>query len=218
MRRTPRKDLIRANQNINDDNAFSYGSTEPITHAVELELRNQLRKATRTAQIKLYKSLARVEGTRRIASLVFESLAQGTLQKLIKLNLVPMVKRRSSTGKKLFRWHSAHGDSASLSSMPPSCIKPNYTEVYSGSDPVQIKDRVYYVLEASNQVAFNSFIMTDQKLYIFQFTIGSDHPIKKGIISLQNNRRRQWLTGISCLSYPPNRDQKSAVPAQRISI
>lgn len=89
----PRKDLIRANRNIDDGNAFSYGSTEPITYAVELELRNQLRKATRTAQIKLYKSLASIEGTRRIAGLVFESLAQGTLQELIKLDLVPMVKR-----------------------------------------------------------------------------------------------------------------------------
>lgn len=184
VRRMPRKDLIRANRNIDDGNAFSYGSTEPITYAVELELRNQLRKATRTAQIKLYKSLASIEGTRRIAGLKFESLAQGTLQELIKLDLVPMVKRQSSTGKKLFRWHSVHGDSASLSSMLPIPIGPNYMGVYSGSDPDQIKDRVYnYVPEALNQVAFDSFIMADQKLYIFQSTMGSDLLIEKVILS-----------------------------------
>lgn len=75
--------------------------------------------------------------------------------------------------------------------MLPIRIRPNYMEVYSGSDPDQFKDRVYYVPEALNQVAFDSFIMADQKLYIFQSTMRSDPPIEKGILSLQKNPRRQ---------------------------
>ena len=64
-----------------------------ITRAVKLELRNHLRKATRAAQIKLYKSLENVVGTRRFTGLVFGSLAQETLKDEIKLDLVHIVKR-----------------------------------------------------------------------------------------------------------------------------
>jgi len=199
VRRVPRKDLIRANLNVSDGKEFSYGSSEPITHAVKLELRNQLRKETRAAQIKLYKSLENVEGTRRIAGLVFESLAQSILEKKIALELVPMVKRESGEsgqGKKLPRWHSDHGDGANPLSGRLIDIKPVGTFVYPRSKLDEIEDMVYHVPEAQNQVPFDSFILADQKLYIFQFSIGSDHPIKNGIVPFFSQRslppREDW--------------------------
>ncbi|KAN0128520.1 hypothetical protein V8E53_013727 [Lactarius tabidus] len=143
MRRVSRKELIRANLGVGDGMGFSYGTSDLITYTVELDLWNRLRKATRAAQIKPYKSLTNIEGTRRVAGLVFESLAQETLQNEIKLDLVPMGKKQSGGsggGKKLYRWHSCRGDSASSSSVRPTCIKPDYTEVYSGSCSDQVKD------------------------------------------------------------------------------
>ncbi|KAH9036897.1 hypothetical protein EDB84DRAFT_1416475, partial [Lactarius hengduanensis] len=96
VKRVPRNDLIRAGLNIDDGQEFSYGLSEPITHMIKLKLRTQLRKETRAARIALYKKLANVEGTRRIAGVVYESLAQEMLEEKIALKLVPMIKKDSS--------------------------------------------------------------------------------------------------------------------------
>ncbi|KAH8993991.1 hypothetical protein EDB92DRAFT_1852115 [Lactarius akahatsu] len=100
VKRVPRKDLIRANLVISDRVEFVYGCSEPITHTIKLELRNRLQKETRAARIALYRSLGKLEGTRRwtrcIASLVYESLAQSMLEEKVALKLFPMVKRESS--------------------------------------------------------------------------------------------------------------------------
>ncbi|KAH9176554.1 hypothetical protein EDB89DRAFT_1846054 [Lactarius sanguifluus] len=175
--------VTRLPRDGDDDDKFFYGRLEPITHMIKLKLRNQLRTETRAARIALYESLANVEGARRIASVVYESLAQEMLEEKIALKLVPMVKRDLSGGKKSPRWHSNHGDSPNRSLVLPTDITPTETFVYPvfGLDH-PINDRVYYAPEAQSQVVFDSFIMTEGKLYIFQFTTGSDHPIKKGIV------------------------------------
>ncbi|KAH8976722.1 hypothetical protein EDB86DRAFT_3057817 [Lactarius hatsudake] len=185
-----------------DIKKFAYGRVEPITHMIKLKLRNQLRKETRAARIKLYKSLANVKGTKRVAGVVYESLAQDMLEKKIALKLVPMVKRelgKSGRRLKFPRWHSDHGDGANRSLVRPIDITPAETFVYpvSGLDH-PIKDGVYYAPEADNQVVFDSFIMAEGKLYIFQFTVGSDHPLKKGIVPFFSNQvpgappRAEW--------------------------
>ncbi|KAI9442334.1 hypothetical protein H4582DRAFT_2109937 [Lactarius indigo] len=170
------------------DGNLSDGRLEPITYTVKLALRNQLRKEARAARIALYKSLANVEGTRHIAGVVYESLAQELLEKKIALKLVPMVQRGSSgsgRGKGLPRWDSNHGDDADPSLVRLIDITPAETFIYPGSGlDHPIKDKVYYAPEAENQVAIDSFIMAEGKLYIFQSTIGfgSDHPIRKEIV------------------------------------
>ncbi|KAH9054177.1 hypothetical protein EDB87DRAFT_1689495 [Lactarius vividus] len=75
MKRVPRKDLIRANLNVSNGMEFIYESSEPITHAIKAELWNRLQEETRAARIALYKRLENVEGMRKIAGLVLESLA-----------------------------------------------------------------------------------------------------------------------------------------------
>ncbi|KAH9059459.1 hypothetical protein EDB83DRAFT_2675610 [Lactarius deliciosus] len=103
-----------------------------------------------------------LEGTKRIAGVLYESLVQDMLEEKIALKLVPMVKRElSESGRRLKfpRWLSDHGDRRE-----------------------SVAYMVYYALEAQNQVAFDSFIMAEGKLYIFQFTIGSDHSMKEGIV------------------------------------
>ncbi|KAH9050181.1 hypothetical protein EDB84DRAFT_1555539 [Lactarius hengduanensis] len=180
--------VTRLPRDGDDDDKFAYSRVEPITHMIKLKIRNQLRTETRAARIRLYKALTNVEGTRRIAGVVYESLAQEILEKKIALKLVPMVKMElSEFGQRLKipRWHSNHGVGANRSLVPPIDIMPTETFVYpvSGLDH-PIKDKVYYAPESQNQVAFDSFIMAEGKLYIFQFTIGSEHSIKKGIVPL----------------------------------
>ena len=60
-------------------------SLEPITHVVKMALRNRLEKESRDEQLKLYNYLIDVEGTRRVAGFLDESL---TLLKLRRLSLI----------------------------------------------------------------------------------------------------------------------------------
>ena len=66
---------------------------EPITTAVDMAIRNQLKRETQTERLLLYRSLTNVEGSRRLAGVLYELLAQEKLQQddRIRLNLVPMV-------------------------------------------------------------------------------------------------------------------------------
>ncbi|KAH9051432.1 hypothetical protein EDB87DRAFT_1687260 [Lactarius vividus] len=75
MKRVPRKDLIRADLNVSNGMEFIYESSEPITHAIKVELWNRLQEETRAARVAPYKCLENVEGMRQIAGLVLESLA-----------------------------------------------------------------------------------------------------------------------------------------------
>ncbi|KAH9067002.1 hypothetical protein EDB83DRAFT_709217 [Lactarius deliciosus] len=115
-----------------DVKKFAYGRVEPITHMIKLKLRNQLRKETRAARITLYNSFANVKGTRCVAGVVCESLAQEMLEQKIALELVPMVKRelgRFGRRLKIPRWHSDHGDGANGSLVRPIDITPAETFV-----------------------------------------------------------------------------------------
>ncbi|KAH9043153.1 hypothetical protein EDB85DRAFT_1885551 [Lactarius pseudohatsudake] len=186
LKRVPKKELRQANLDDSDDMDLVYSSLEPLSLGIKVVLQNLLWYEPRSEQLRLYKHLADLEGTRYITGLVFRALGHSKLQSTTRLELVPMVKRGSgpSGGSgKLPRWHSDHGSGANPSSVRQIDFAAVDLDLYS-SRPCQIKDGVYYSPIARNQEAFDSFLMADQKLYIFQFTIGSDHLIKKGILSL----------------------------------
>lgn len=104
---------------------------------------------------------------------------------MIELALVPMVRKESGGSgqvKKSPQWHSNHGDGTNPSSVQLIDITPARTIVYPGSSLGRIEDEVYYVPESQSQFAFDSFIVANRELYIFQFSMGSDDPIQKGTI------------------------------------
>ena len=121
---------------------------------------------------------------RCIAGLAFEPLAHKKLGKRIVLGLIPMVLRElleAGEGKKKLRWYSNHGEE-DPSSVRPIDITPLRTTIHEGFRLDRIEDKVYYVPKLKNQVAFDSFIMADGNLYIFQCSIASIHPVKAGIV------------------------------------
>jgi hypothetical protein len=54
---------------------------------------------------------------------------------------------------------------------------------YEGSPRGNIQEGVFYIPKSSNQVALDSFIRFHDFFYIFQISIASKHPIKRGIVS-----------------------------------
>ncbi|SRR6266702_1484046 len=185
VKRVPEKRLREANRNVTNVLKYTYASVEPITHAVEVALLNQLRQEKQSHQFKFFSFLASVEGTRRTAGLVFKSMAHSRLQERIALDLFPMMKGESggSDQGKVPQWHSTHGDVF----MPPEFsidIQPVRVITYPGSSLETIEPGAYYVPESENQdqVAFDSFIMANDILYIFQFSIVPNHSIEPEIL------------------------------------
>jgi hypothetical protein len=176
---------LRVNTTQDDCPGKVVVKVELVSLVVEREVQVRLWEQSRAEQLELYRQFANVQETRCIACLAFESLAHKKLRKRIVLDLIPMVLRGlrgSGEGKKQPRWHSNHGGGEDPSSVRPIDITPLTTDVYEGSRPDQIDDKVYFVPKSKNQVAFDSFIMADGNLYIFQCSIASNHPIKADIL------------------------------------
>jgi hypothetical protein len=121
-----------------------------------------------------------------------------------------MIKRRSNEStnsyegsKKTPRWHSNHDKKAEgfpgtqtvkrirTSQWPHSKVDSDYhwikfsstkTVEYQASELKVIQSDIFYVPNPTNQVAIDSFIVSNGCLYMFQFTIASTHSINAGIV------------------------------------
>ncbi|KAH9043692.1 hypothetical protein EDB85DRAFT_710629 [Lactarius pseudohatsudake] len=121
LKRVPEKRLQEANLKVNSVFKYAYYSVEPVTHAVEVALWNQLRQEKPVDQFKFYSYLAGAEATRHIAGLIFKSMAHSRLQERIALDLFPMVKKRTSGSDQgeLPQWHSTHKSTERHASVLP---------------------------------------------------------------------------------------------------
>jgi len=177
----------------NVDNLRKY-IIEPITPSIRQLLRIQLMKEEWKLQLQAYQRLSMAVQTRQMAGQVFASMAQLQLQKDVALDLVPM-KLQPASGRMNAKWTSqpnnrvvpsstAPDSDAGDTADTPTSIKftPKDKVVYDGPTQVNIHCNVFYVPKSWKQVAFDSFILADQVLYIFQFTSASSHEIEEGIM------------------------------------
>lgn len=153
----------------------------PITPAIEMKLRDQLRLETRADRLALYRSLSNVAASRGLAGVVYESLVQETLQQLntIELHLIPMTKTNPAS-----RWRTNHVNGADTSTMLPLINISRMSNDAFSSTVGPIQEKVYYAPYNPNQAAVDSFIMDNNRLFIFQFTISDTHNVNEGILDL----------------------------------
>ena len=164
----------------------------PITPSIQSRLANQLRNLEQGEKIRLYKNYARVPDSRATAGVVFEAIVQCHLQEEINLNLIPMVKLDKARKGALPQWYSSHVplDNQALEASRQQVLqqglniatKPARTEEFPDKQPPRIEPNVFYVPEAGNQEALDSFILINGLLLIFQFTISRGHDIKPGLL------------------------------------
>jgi hypothetical protein len=173
-----------------DNESLESLSLVPITASVEWELRKRLRQVRRDEQLELYRYCSGIPSSRTIAGVVFEAMAQKILQGGSVLELIPMETAEStnfgqgSKRRKGSPWHSKHkSELSSQSSILPIRFTPTRVVEYPASELDKIEPNIYYMPEVRNQVAFDSFIVKDEYLYIFQFSIAPDHLIKRGLVS-----------------------------------
>jgi hypothetical protein len=126
-------------------------------------------------------------------------MAQLQLQKEVALDLVPMT-RQPASGRNKAKWIIAPKVTATAASSSiasnvrdaantPILIKftPEGTEVYTGSRPANILPNIFYLPKSVNQPAFDSFILADEVLYIFQFSVASKHDINPSVMDFSSH-------------------------------
>lgn len=93
------------------------------------------------------------------------------------------------------KWKNEVSTSANQSSTGPVGAHSSITVDFSPREIVEYEDEeitiqqeeiegVFFVPKLTNQIVFDSFIVFDGVLYIFQFTIATEHNIKQGLMSL----------------------------------
>ncbi len=150
------------------------GYLAPISANVETLLMMTIDTLERRERINLYRSFASVPPTRAVAGLLYESLGHLRLREGIELKL----KRMKNEGKPrtYFHWKTQGVEETGISVTFPA----NPVVIYEDT-PGSIEPNRLYVPRARNQVAFDSFFVLDQTLYIFQLTVANEHDIKEGI-------------------------------------
>jgi hypothetical protein len=178
-----------------DPHSMHYYTVDPITQSVGHQLRTQLWKLEENEVLKMLQRFSRVP-TGGMTGLLFEAHFQRAFTKCIVLNAQPMF--RASVG--VSRWHAKFGDfsgnprlrkshSDAMNNMDPDVsldMIPTRTFTYNhkGKKPYEqlsIEEGVYYVPLADNEVAMDSLILHDKRLYLFQFSGGSKHDINIGL-------------------------------------
>jgi len=166
--------------------------------------------AEHEVRLHLYKLFETVPESRRVAGIAFESMAQLRFQKEVTVTLVPMVRHLPTGKRRLARWKSqfvdesvpmSTEDSGSAGAMAAIAaremlsirFKPGETIQYQKPKLGPVRSGVFYVPRASNQEAFDSFIVDNGVLYIFQITIADWHTIKGGLMDFYSQQSLQTI-------------------------
>ena len=169
------------------DDISSDTTIAPITSIIQSRLAVQIRNMELAEQLRLYQYFSSVPAGRKIAGVFFEALAQKLFQINIDIELIPMVKLEKPSS----RWNSSHEHlSKNLEPLRQNALSrrfhksatPLETREYKDHNGLKIEKDIFYIPAAANEEAFDSFIVLDNDLFIFQFTISHVHDIKPGFI------------------------------------
>jgi len=176
-----------------EDEIGSHPVATVITPAIQSRLAMKLRGLQQDEMIRLYQQFASVPDSRRVAGVLFEAFAQRKLQKGLVISLLPMVKLENARDGALPQYYSSHIalDNRDLEKLRREAlkkvykveIKPEAVEVFQEGGPSSIQEGIFYIPDASNHEALDSFILLDDVLHIFQFTVGSIHGIKFRLVT-----------------------------------
>jgi len=166
----------------------------PITAIVGSRIAFQLRNTERSEQIRLYKQLTALPEAKRLSGNVFEAYCQQRFSERISIKFVSMVRLEDSKNKRcyLHQWYTSNtkltppslekARKAALEERTSLDIRPlssfEFISPKRTGRNLKVEPDVYYTPAAPNQEGFDSFIIHDGILYLFQFTNATTHGIK----------------------------------------
>jgi hypothetical protein len=164
-------------------------TTELISAAVEQRVAQRIEDFTTHQLLDIWNCFSKFSDVRRMAGPIFEALVHRRFKTHIDLDAMPMVRSKNSNS----RWHASFG-----TERPPTAtvhgvaeqkfslhIDVGSTFVYHTTmqSTLHIQPNVYYMLRSGQQVALDSFILSEGYLNIFQCTISGVHNIKDGFVN-----------------------------------
>jgi hypothetical protein len=166
-----------------------------ITDTITMKMAASFRQLKRADKVRVYHIAVANPGSRALGGTIYEPFCQEQFKTRIQLEYLPMVRLPDAAGSKTkHQWHTSHTmlqakleelRRLALARKGNLFVEPNavveYTEDYLRTQTIQ--DGTFYIPKAKNQVALDSFIIHDGILYLFQFTVGTHHTIKDGLIS-----------------------------------
>ena len=177
----------------------------PITRYVRCRLSISMRNQDRRELVEAFKRLHDLSSGRVMSGVIFENICHQDFANRIHIKLFPMVRLTSKTSKNESYWFSSHelpsddtndsvkhkfriSDKLSQKTQDARnhCIilKTNKNNVnHYGNEKLALKPGTYYVPDKPNEVAFDSFLLFNDALYIFQFTVFEEHSYNEKLIS-----------------------------------
>jgi hypothetical protein len=178
----------------------------PITPYIQSKLAIALLDIDSLTQIKLYRDFAVNPSFRGMTGSIFEAFCHSHFRKRISVECVPMVRPDGDGRKRRSQWHANHRSFSSNKKLEATRqaavknsitleVRPSDICMYGGQDlaKLDVQPGIYYISKQTNEVGLDSFILHDDHLYLFQFTIGKRHGISEELIP--------WLT--QCTQLPP---------------
>jgi hypothetical protein len=163
---------------------------EPITDVTSQTFVHLLKRAEQEQRLDLYQTFSQVSHTRRLAGLTYEMIGHSRFEESeVNLSLIPMaLEDKRKTKKKNDAWLSQI-PSHELDGTIVLNFAPQSAAMYKWPAPDAVTPVTYYMPKSTNQVAFDSFVVVDQVVYMFQFTIATKHEIKPGIADFLSHLR-----------------------------
>lgn len=176
---------------------ISVTTGDHIVHVVSLYVQTLLLTAYRELefrdQMRLYRSTSRLSFARTLVGRFFEEYCHANFGKDgIYLEYVEMVRRNAKKNTQCSPgYHSSHcklsdnrlEELRQVAVCRSLTIKSVSIRTYNDQKAkTKLKPGRYYIPAASNQVVMDSFILIDDTLYVFQFTIAKSHDVKAGIV------------------------------------
>jgi hypothetical protein len=161
-------------------------TTEFISIAAEQKVAQRIEDFTIEQLLDIWNSFSRLSDARGMAGPIFEAFVHRRFNTRIYLDVTPMVRLNKSNSS----WY------ASFSLNRPSAatvrgvaiqdfslhIDVGSTFVYYITSTLHIQANVYYIPRSGQQVALDSFILSEGYLNIFQCTVSKNHKIKDGLV------------------------------------
>jgi hypothetical protein len=183
----------------------------PIMPFIGSRIALQLRNADHMEMQRLYKKFVSHPSTREISGIVFKAYGHRTFTHNIYIRYFPMVRiggSKVSKNKNQPQWHSTDaklspqllGDKpqAALRKRRDLQLRPWESIQYTSRKlhkRLTIRSDVYYLPAFPNQFGFDSFVVHDNILYLFKFTIKATHDIEDFFECFDN-----------CTGLPPRKD------------
>jgi hypothetical protein len=161
----------------------------PITDYIRSELVIRMRKSSLRQLIETYHKFFPIDPLRGMCGAVFESICHRRFQDQIFIRYMRMV-RLPWSGSKLHSSHHTIENQEDLEERREVAfhesvilnVRPSRARVYDGQglDP---EPGVYYLAKKPSQASLDSFILYDDILYIFRFTVSDEQGIKDELIA-----------------------------------